>query len=236
MGKHLREGLVAGTAGGVAAAVYLALVVQPILREAIALEKPTGGVHDELFSRSVQQIGGAVGTVLYGALIGVILGAVLALVRHRLRGDDWQRSLRVAATGFVSVLLVPFLKYPGNPPGVGDPATVSRRTGLYLLFLGLSVLAAWSGWRVARTLRARGRRPDLAAAVGVGAYVIAAALAALSLPGSGNVVSLPADLVWRFRIASLGGSALMMAVAGLVLGWRLLRHAAPVAEGADARA
>lgn len=228
MRKYLSDGLVAGAAGGLAAALYLAIVVQPILGEAIAREEPTGHVHEELFSRSVQQIGGAAGTVLYGALVGVILGAVLAMVRHRLRGDDWQRAVRVAATGFVTVLLVPFMKYPANPPGVGDPATVSRRTGLYLVFLALSVLAAWSGWRLARTLAARGRRPESSAMAGVAAYLVAVAVAAAVLPGTGNVVSLPADLVWRFRLASIGGSALLMAVTGIVLGWRLVGRRAPI--------
>lgn len=228
MRKYLREGLVAGAAGGLAAAVYLAIVVQPILGEAIALEDPMGHAHDELFTRGVQQMGGAVGTVLYGALLGVILSTVLAMVRHRLRGDDGQRAVRVAATGFVTVLLVPFLKYPGNPPGVGDPATVSRRTGLYLVFLALSVLAAWSGWRLTRTLTARGRRPESAAVAGIGAYLVAIVVAAAVLPGTGNVVSLPAELVWRFRITSIGGSALLMAVTGIVLGWRLLGRGAPI--------
>ena len=228
MRKYLREGLVAGAAGGVAAAIYLAIVVQPILGEAIALEERTGQGHDELFTRSVQQIGGAAGTVLYGALVGVILGSVLAMVRHRLRGDDGRRAVRVAVIGFVSVFLVPFLKYPGNPPGVGDPATVSRRTGLYLVFLALSLLAAWSGWRLARTLTAQGRRPEPAAAAGLSAYLVVVGVAAIVLPGSGDVVALPAELVWRFRLASVGGSALLMAVTGSVLGWRLVGRGAPV--------
>lgn len=228
MRKYLCEGLVAGASAGLVSAAYLALVVQPILREAIALEVQSGHGHDALFTRVGQQIGGAIGTLIYGALAGLILGAVLALTRHRLLGDDRQRALRVAATGFVCVLLVPFLKYPGNPPGVGDPATVSRRTGLYLLFLALSILSAWSAWRVARTLRARGRARAATDVAGAATYVVAVALAALVLPGAGNRIALPVELVWRFRIASLGGSALLMAIAGLVLGWRLVPHEAPV--------
>lgn len=230
MKKYLSNGLVAGAAGGFATAVYMLIVVQPILGEAIALEQKAGPVSEALFSRAVQQVGGAVGTVLYGALLGVILGGVLALVRHRLPGDDWQRAVRLAATGFTVVLLVPFLKYPGNPPGVGDPATVQRRTALYLFFVGFSILATWSGWRVMRTLGSRGRTPELALAAGIAAYVVAVAVAAVVLPGSGDPVDAPAQLVWRFRIASLGGTALLMSVTGYVLGWRLSRSSAPTRE------
>ncbi len=223
MVKILREGLVAGAAGGLVTSIYLMLVVEPILADALALEERGEGVHQELFTRGVQQAGGVIGTILYGVLLGVILAATVASVRDRLAGDDWQRSMRVAATGFVSVLLVPFLKYPPNPPGVGDPGTVGRRTALYLLFLAISVAAAWSGWRVARSRTARGASRRLATVSGVVAYVVVVGAAALLLPGSGNVVSLPAELLWRFRTSSLGGSALLVSVSASVLGWRLVR-------------
>ncbi len=236
MSKFLRQGLVAGAAGGVAMAVYLLVVVEPILAEAIAVEEQGAEVHQALFTRGAQQLGGAVGTVLYGAFLGVLLGATVALVRHRLRGDDWQRAVRVAATAFVSALLVPFLKYPPNPPGVGDPSTVGRRTALYVLFVGISVIAAWSGWRLSRTLAARGLPARVAVVAGATLYVVAMGVAGLLLPGSGNVVSLPAELVWRFRIASLGGTALLVAVTGVVLGWRLAQHPGAGVEEVVSRA
>jgi len=236
VGKYLREGLVAGVVAGFVAAVYLATVVQPILGEAIALEERSGHGHEPLFTRLGQQIGGAIGTLFYGVLVGLILGVVVALTRHRLLGDDRQRAMRGATASFVCVLLVPFLKYPGNPPGVGDPATVSRRAGLYLVFVALSIISAWSAWRLARTLRARGRSREVANLAGVACYIAAVALAALVLPGAGNQVGLPVELVWRFRIASLGGSALLMAVAGVVLGARLVSDQSAVVTEVDVHA
>ena len=93
---------------------------------------------------------------------------------------------------------------------------------MYLLFIAVSVTAAWAAWRLSRTLAARGWPSEVATVAAAGVYVFAVGLAALVLPGSGNVVSLPPELVWRFRIASLGGSALLVAVTGAVLGGRLL--------------
>jgi hypothetical protein len=58
--------------------------------------------------------------------------------------------------GFVSLFLVPFLKYPANPPSVGDPGTVTRRTMLYLLLVGWSVVGMWAAWRLHRELVTRG--------------------------------------------------------------------------------
>ena len=42
----------------------------------------------------------------------------------------------------LAVYLVPFLKYPANPPAVGDPDTLGKRTTLYFLMMLLSVLLA----------------------------------------------------------------------------------------------
>ena len=38
---------------------------------------------------------------------------------------------QMKGTFFLSVILVPFLKYPANPPSVGKPDTIAVRTALY---------------------------------------------------------------------------------------------------------
>jgi predicted cobalt transporter CbtA len=52
----------------------------------------------------------------------------------------------------------------------------------------------------------------------VGLYVVAGAAALVAMPASPDLLDVPATLVWRFRIASLGGSLLLWAVLGWVLG------------------
>ena len=49
--------------------------------------------------------------------------------------------LSLAASGFVAVYLVPYLKYPANPPAVGNPDTIGTRTGLYFVMIVLSIIA-----------------------------------------------------------------------------------------------
>ena len=71
------------------------------------------------------------------------------------RPDDWRAAIAVAVTGFAGVFLLPFLKYPANPPAVGDPDTIGRRTALYLVAVAWSLLAAWGGWRAWRAFVAR---------------------------------------------------------------------------------
>lgn len=218
--RVLRRGALAGAAGGCAAALFLLAVGERSISEAIALEEASGHGGDAVLSRSVQLVGGAVGALLVGAASGAILAIVLAAVRHRLRGsDDVERATRLAAVAYVTLYLVPFLKYPANPPAVGDPATVGRRTALYLLVLAWSVLATWSAWRARDWLASRGVAPCLSGPAAVGVWAVLVGLAFAGLPGSPDPLTAPATLIWRFRVASAGGQALFWAVAGVALGW-----------------
>src|SRR5215212_5378893 len=159
MKTYLRRGALAGMAGGLASALVLLRVGERSISRAIALEHARAGGEPthEMFSRHVQLAGGAVGTLIAGAAFGVIFAVVFAAIRHRLAGrDDWRRATTLAFVAFVTVSLVPWLKYPANPPAVGDPDTIDQRTALYMVMLVWSVVAAWAGWRLHRWLRARG--------------------------------------------------------------------------------
>lgn len=223
----LRRGVLAGAAGGASLALFLRLVGDPAISRAITLEadRSRGGAGDELFSRGTQQVGGMVGALAYGVCLGLIASVVLTRARRRPGpGDEWRRAMAVGAVGFVTVVLLPFLKYPANPPGVGDPATVGRRTALFVIVLTWSVLAGWGSWRLAIRLRDRGRPEHLVWGAAVSLYAVAAAAALVVMPASPDTVDVPAALLWRFRIASLGGSLLLWAVLGWVLGFLAQRE------------
>ena len=225
MKRMLRAGALAGAAGGVGLALFLRLVGEGAISDAVALERSRHGVHQEMFSRGTQQVGGMVGAVVYGVCMGLIVAVAFAAVRHRLsvRGD-WRRSLLMAATGFVAISLVPFLKYPANPPAVGAPGTIGRRTALYLLMLGLSIVAVWATWRLWTWAEARGWDERRRVTAAVGTFVVLVGAGYALLPGSPDPVTAPAQLMWRFRVASLGGAAAYWTVLGLVLGALLERR------------
>ncbi|HEV7886990.1 MAG TPA: CbtA family protein [Acidimicrobiales bacterium] len=232
MQRLLKLGALAGLAGGVALALFLRIVGEGPISDAIALEQAHAGAgtaHDDMFSRATQQVGGMLGAAVYGVCAGAILAVVFALVRHRLAArDDWRRAVTVAAVAFLAIALVPALKYPPNPPAVGSPDTIDQRTALYLLMIGWSCVAVWGAWRLGRWLRSTGRggvdHVRLPAMAGAWAAVVAVGY--IVLPGPPDPVDAPATLIWRFRVASLGGEALFWAVTGTVLGWLLLRSAA----------
>jgi predicted cobalt transporter CbtA len=229
MTGYLRLGAIAGAIGGVTLALVLRLLGEPAIGDAVALERsqaPLGSAPKEMFSRGTQQIGGMAGALIYGVAIGLIFAMVFAVVRHRLASrSDWRRSLLLAATGFATLYVVPLLKYPGNPPAVGDPDTITKRTVMYVTLLAWSVVTTWATWRTLRWLRARTVPEHQLVPLVVLTYVVMVTVAYVVLPGNPDAITAPATLVWRFRVASLGGAAALWFVLGTTFGWLSLRGA-----------
>ncbi len=212
MRTQLRNGALAGLAGGVATSVVLLVAGEGPLQRAIDLE-PGGG--EELVSRSGQRVGGVIAALLVGVALGLVFAVVTAALRRH-------RPLAVAACGFVALQLVPFLKYPPNPPGIGETETVGRRTALYLVLLAWGLVSLWAGWRARRWLENRDVPPPLAQPAAV-ATVVALILFALAvLPAGPSPDAVPAGVVWNFRMASLAGWAAYWSVLGTVFGWLTL--------------
>jgi predicted cobalt transporter CbtA len=204
-------------------AVFLRLLGEGPIGDAVAFESHHEAVHDELYTRATQQVGGMLGVLLYGIAMGVMLAVVLAAVRHKLPlRDDWSRSITLAAIGFATVVLVPFLKYPANPPTVGNTATI---TDAMLLF---SLAATVLTWRFAAAVATRwGRRAAVPATALL--YTVVMGVAFAAFPPFTDKVDLSATLLWRFRLRALCGQVALWSVLGLALG-TLLQHR----EGVDA--
>jgi predicted cobalt transporter CbtA len=224
--RLLRCGLAAGLAAGLASALLIWLVVEPVIRRALAIEEARstgrhGHVTEPLVSRGLQVVGGAATAVVVGALFGVVFAVVFAKLRHRLPGhSDFVRSAVLTALGFCVFTLMPALKIPANPPAVGDPETVTERTLIYVLsiLLGLALVFAVAG--LDRHLSKSGA-PDstrytldmYATVAGIVAILVLAPSSPDSVPSD-----VPASLLWDFRLASLAQLAAMWAVLGATFG------------------
>lgn len=217
----LLRGLLAGLCAGVLAAGFAYAVAEPQVERAIAVEHElahsTGEPHEEeLVSRDVQStVGLLLGSSIYGVAVGGLFALAFAVVYGRFgRASPSLTSAWLAAAAFVAVSLVPFLKYPANPPGVGDERTIGTRTELYLVLIAISILAALVALGLYRHLRARWS-PTAAALGAVVAYAVLVVAAAVALPGVDEVpASFPASLLWSFRLASLGTQLVLWATLG----------------------
>lgn len=220
----LVRGMLAGVAAGVAAFVFASVIAEPGIDASITLEEAAAGGHShgavELVSRSVQStVGLLVGVLIWAVALGGILGLVYAAARGRLGPARPRAAAAVLAlVGFVVVVLVPFLKYPANPPGASDGGSIGQRTGLYLLMLLFSVLVAVLASGLARTLAARLGTWN-AAAAGVATYLVVVTVGGAALPAVNELpAGFPADVLYDFRLAAFGMQAVLWAVLGLVFG------------------
>jgi predicted cobalt transporter CbtA len=221
----LLRGMLAGLVAGLLAFVFATIWGEPQVEHAIGFEElqsRLAGVHEhgeEVVSRDVQSTWGLlVGTCVYGVAIGGIFALVFAGVHGRLSSLPARSTaalLSVAAV--VVVVAVPFLKYPTNPPAVGDPDTLAHRTELYFLMMAISIVAAVAAVRVYRVLAARDRW-NAGVAAGV-TFVGLVLLAGLLLPAVNEVPrTFPATVLWNFRVSSFGTQVVLWSSLGLVFG------------------
>ena len=225
------RGMLAGAIAGVLAFGFAQVFGEPEIGYAIGLEEqmahaadaqPPGAAanaHEhELVSRAVQAgIGLLTAVVIYGAGIGGLFAIVFAFAYGRLgRFGPRATAALLAAAGFISVAVVPFLKYPATPPAVGNPETLGNRMALFLLMIAISIMAAVLAVGVARRLVGR-FGPWPAAAIGGSTFIAIVAVAQFILPDVAEVPrEFSTDMLWRFRAASLGMQLLMWATLGVV--------------------
>ena len=127
---------------------------------------------------------------------------------------------------FVVLILVPQIKYPANPPSVGNPDTIGQWTALYFGMLALSVVTALTAFSTGRSLVARLGTWN-ATLVGGTAYIAVMAAAMLMLPPINEVPSeFSVGVLWRFRLASLGTAAVLWTTLGLGFGFVAERYVA----------
>jgi lysylphosphatidylglycerol synthetase-like protein (DUF2156 family) len=135
----------------------------------------------------------------------------------------------LALSGVVAIYVVPNLKYPANPPSVGDPETITMRTQQYFSMIAISVAAMIAAWMLRNRLTPQFGGWN-AALIAVAAYVAIIVIAGLALPSVNEVPeAFPAVVLWQFRMASLGAQAIMRTTIGL--GFGALMERAPAMSG-----
>lgn len=257
--RFILRGLLAGAVGGILAFLFARVFAEPQIQAAIdyesgrdaaqaALDKAAGlpveAAESELFSRTVQaNIGIGAGVILFGIAVGGLYAVAYALACGRTGGLSARSlALLVALGGFLGLYLIPFVKYPANPPAIGHPDTIRDRGGLYLLMVVLSVailiLAVWLGQRLKP--RFGNWNATLLAAL---AYVVALGVVMFLLPPFGHLKAniaefghhatetplplrnkqgqivypgFPADVLFSFRLYSVGAQLILWSAIGLV--------------------
>ena len=276
--KLVLRGVLAGALAGLLAFVFARIFAEPSIQKAIdyehgrdaaqdALNKTAGisspAEHADVFSRSVQaNLGLGLGVVAFGAAMGALFGVVYTVCLGRVgRLRPRSIALAVAAGGFLAIYLVPFLKYPADPPAIGHADTIRDRGTLYLVMVGCSVVLLIAAVVLGQRLRDRLGNWSASLVAG-GAFVVAVGLVMWLLPSFGELAfnranyghfatetptplrdangtivypGFPADVLFDFRLYSVGAQLLMWTALGLIfapLAERVLRPEA-VAGGSE---
>ncbi|HEY2671337.1 MAG TPA: CbtA family protein [Rugosimonospora sp.] len=269
--RLILRGVLAGAVGGVLAFVFARIFAEPQIQQAINYENgrdaaqaaldraaglPVEAADPDLFSRTIQaDVGIGVALIFFGMAMGALFAVAYCVCLGRTGGlRPRPLAMLVAAAGFLGMYLVPFVKYPANPPAIGHADTIRQRGLLYLLMVGCSValliLTVWLGRRL------RPRFGNWNASLLAGAvFVVAIGVVMAILPPLGHLAAnhsygshltetpqpltdsdgrivypgFPADVLFGFRLYSVAAQLLMWTAIGLVfapMAARLLEPAA----------
>ena len=214
----LASGAIAGTIHGLVNLV----IVEPYLDTAIGIENQnlfaSGEEQDttefwvNYYSYRAWQKGGE---VLAGAILGLAMGAlfgiVFALSKNVLPGKSLVRkALFLALIMWATLYLIPFAKYPANPPTVGDPETIILRQTLYTAFVAISGLGALGFYQVYKRVNKK--------AIAFAGYAGMMIAAFMLVPQNPDPVQIDSGLLTGFRVASMIGVSSFWVSVALVLG------------------
>jgi predicted cobalt transporter CbtA len=224
LGQILKAALLAGLIAGAVAAIFHWTFSEALIDRAIEIENQGhGGASEEpVVSRPTQKVGLFAGFLLYGGAWGMLFGLLVYAVR------PWFAKLDYGRQGFLLALLLgwavaifPLLKYPANPPGVGEAETIGYRQELFVGLIALSLIGTIVALAIERRLS--GRKKSARVAV-IASYVVYLAVIYFALPENPDPVKLPSELIQSFRALSLIGQLLFRGAMGASFWWLLRRQ------------
>lgn len=228
----LISGALAGTIHGIA---NLA-IVEPYLDQAIGIENqnlfasgeekdtPQFWVEYDAY-RDWQKGGQVLAGAILGTSVGALFGIIYALSRHVLpQGNDLKKTFTLAGVMWLSIYIIPFLKYPANPPTVGDPETVVLRAVLYLSFIVISGFGAVAFYQLSKKIKSTSK---IIPVVGYGVFI---AIVFALMPPNPDEITAPMDLVNGFRAMSVVAVSTFWVSIAVILGilWHKFRPDAHV--------
>ena len=214
--------LLAGAIAGTILGAINQVAVEPYIDRAVELETHNANQSSQIINSAeftayrLWQRGGEMlaGTIL-GLSIGSLFGIVFAYTHNSVPGsNNKKKALIVAGIMWFVLFLMPALKYPANPPAVGDPETIYYRQSLYVAFLAIS---GFSALGLAFLYRKMGALNIKKAIIPV-AYAAIISGAYLAMPANPDPINAPMDLVMGFRITSAITISMFWGLLGVIFG------------------
>ncbi len=205
MAVVLFSGAISGTIQGVANFV----LVEPVLDRSIYLENKalfdSGAEQDSIEFRIAheeyrlwQKGSQLISSTILGMSIGSLFGIIFSYAKKSLPSSDIiKKTLILAAIMWLILFIIPFVKYPSNPPTVGDADTVNERMALYAGLIAVSGLLTLGFYYASKFLPGRKKIFALAGYFCILGGVI------FMFPENPDTISISNDLLYDFRVASV---------------------------------
>ncbi len=214
--------LIAGAIAGLILALLNQGIIEPYLDQAINIENQNAIAQGEVINpqefndyRVWQKSGEIAAGATLGVSLGALFGVVFAYARNSIPGsNNIKKALILAAIMLLVIYIIPALKYPANPPAVGDPETIYYRESLYIAILAISGFSALGLAFLYRKLGDKKGKQIVLPVIYTG--IIAAAF--MVLPPNPDEITAPMDLVMGFRISSGLTMGVFWGLLGLILG------------------
>jgi len=217
--------LISGAFAGLIHGTVNFALVEPYLDQAIGIENQnlfaSGGEEDtpdfwveyEGY-RTWQKSGQILAGMILGTSVGSLFGIVFALSRNSLPGkNNIKKALILSGIMWMTLYLIPFLKYPANPPTVGDSETVVLRAILYLSFITISGIGAIGFYKLSKKFKNKKKFVSL---IGYGVFI---SIAFVMMPDNPDEITAPMNLVNEFRLMSVLGVSSFWISVGIILGF-----------------
>lgn len=222
--------LLAGCSAGVIHGLVNLVLIEPYLDRAIGIEnqhmfasgeaKDTPQFWAEYYSYRAWQKGGQ---LLAGAILGTSIGALYGIVfgysKNSLPGNSIpKKALVLAGIMWLALYIIPFAKYPANPPTVGDPETIVLRQTLYVAYIAISGFGALAFYQLYKRLKSK-------KAIAFAGYAGLMSAAFALMPQNPDAITTSMDLINGFRAVSIVGVSAFWISVGLILGvlWQKLQ-------------
>jgi predicted cobalt transporter CbtA len=195
-----------GALAGLILAGLNLFVVEPYIDTAIGLETSKAidsGENVFTNEQNLYRIWQKWTSFVAGSILGMAFGSLLGIVymfSHKAIpfSSDRKKAVFLSLVMCLVLFVVPFIKYPGNPPAVGNSDTIWLRESLYLGILAISTLSALLLGILSYRLK---YVPKISAIMPL-FYVGIISVAFVLLPSNPDEISISMDLVNSFRIMS----------------------------------
>jgi putative cobalt transporter subunit CbtA len=211
------SGALAGTILGI---INLGLV-EPYIDQAIGTEiqnSVSSGENVDLSEiahyRIWQKSGEIVAAAVYGISLGALFGIIFAYSKNALPGSNYKKkALFLAGILWFVLYLVVAIKYPANPPAVGNPETIYYREALYVAFIAISGFTALILALLWKRVKINSKKivfPLVYAGIMTAAYLV--------MPANPDPINISMELVQNFRVWTAVTIGIFWGLLGIIFG------------------